>query len=537
MNLPVNLFTWIIAALPIITLLILMVKFQWGAYKAAPIGLVIALISALTVYKSNIFLVFIESLKGAWSALTILIVVWTAILLYEVVDEAKAFKVFRQGMQEFAPNELIQIIILGWVFVSFLQGITGFGVPVAVGAPLLVGMGVSPLWAVFIPLIGHTWANTFGTLAVAWDALILQTDLNSNPELLLRTALWATFFIWIWNLISGVAICWFYGKREALKKGLPAVLIISLIHGGGQLVLSQINSTLAAFVPSTLALLVALLMGKTKRYGSPWKIDKSLIMDRTKHIEEAEDFPKDMSMNQAFLPYYVLTFITLFILLIPQVKKFFGQVSIGFSFPEVSTRYGYVNEAVESFLPFFPFTHAGTFLALSSLVGYLYYRKNNWIKSGGGKKVIRLSFEKTIPSGIAVLGFIIMSQIMSGSGQTVVLAQGISLILGKGYTLLAPVVGMLGAFMTSSNMASNILFGKFQLTTAQILNLDPAPLIGAQTAGGAIGGTIAPGNIILGATTTGILGQEGEILKKILPLSLSGVFLIGIILFISLVIA
>lgn len=536
LSLPVNLFTWFIAALPIIVLLILMVVLQWGADKAAPIGLIIALISALTVFKSDLHLILIESLKGAWSALTVLIIVWTAILLYEVVNEANAFKVFRHGMQKFAPNELMQVLIFGWIFVSFLQGITGFGVPVAVGAPLLVGIGVTPLWAVFIPLVGHAWANTFGTLAVAWDSLVLQTNLHTNPEMLLRTALWAAVFIWIWNLISGVAICWFYGKKEGLKEGLPAVLIISLIHGGGQLLLSQVNQTLAAFIPCTIALIVGLFMGRIKKYGTPWKIEDSIIMDRKKTLEESADYPKDMSMNQAFLPYYILTFITLFVLLIQPVKNFLGQVSIGFSFPQVSTGYGFVNEAVEAFSPYAPFINAGTFLAIASFLGYQYYKKNNWVQRGGGKRVIRLSLEKTIPSGVAVLGFIIMSRIMGGTGQTVVLAQGIALVLGRGYTLLAPVVGMLGSFMTSSNMASNILFGEFQLTTAQILDLEPAALLGAQTAGGAIGNTICPGNIILGTTTAGILGSEGLILKKILPLTVFAAVVIGVILFMVLIV-
>ncbi len=536
LNIPVNLFTWILAALPIIALLLLMVKFQWGAEKAAPVGLLISFLSAITLYKASLSLILLESLKGIWSAVTVLLIVWTAILLYEVVNEAKAFEVFKHGMQKVAPNELIQVLSFGWVFVSFLMGITGFGVPVAIGAPLLVGIGVAPIWAVFIPLIGHAWGNTFGTLAVAWDALVLQTNLGSDPELLLRTALWAAGFIWIWNFISGVAICWFYGKKEALKKGMPAVLLVSVIQGGGQLILSQFNQTLAAFIPSCIALIVVLFLGQTKRYGSEWRIQNSRIMDRSQSTEGTEDYPHDMKINQAFLPYYVLTVITLFILLVKPVKRFLGQLSIGFSFPETSTGYGFVNPALEKFSPFAPFTHAAVFLALSSLIGFLYYKKHNWVEEGAGKKVIRQSLEKTIPSGLAVIGFILMSRIMGGTGQTIVLAQGISAVFGRGYVLLAPVVGMLGAFMTSSNMASNILFGDFQLTTAKILNLDPALILAAQTAGGAIGNTICPGNIILGTTTAGILGQEGVVLKKILPITVFAALIIGTILFLVLIV-
>jgi lactate permease len=134
---------------------------------------------------------------------------------------------------------------------------------------------------------------------------------------------------------------------------------------------------------------------------------------------------------------------------------------------------------------------------------------------------------------MAVLGFILMSRVMGGTGQTVILAQGIASTFGKSYAILAPVVGMLGSFMTSSNMASNILFGEFQLTTARILSLNVAAILGAQTAGGAIGNTICPGNIILGTTTAGILGQEGVVLKKVLPITVTAAVIVGAILFVT----
>ncbi len=535
MNIPLSLVTWGTAVLPIIVLMFLMLKLQWGAKKAAPVGFIIAVVVALAIYKADVTLIGYEVLKGLWSAFAVLIIVWPAVLIYEVTKFSGAFKVFRVGMQKFSPNELLQVLLIGWVFVSFLQGITGFGVPVAVGAPLLVGLGVSPLWAVVIPLVGHSWANTFGTLAVAWDALVLQTNLASNPELLLETAFFAGTFIWIWNAIIGVSLCLFYGGVKALKKGLPAIIIISLIQGGGQLFLGQINQTLACFVPTCIALGVVLLLGKTKMYSEPWRIEDSKLMDRTRTNEEKDDYPKDMTMNQAFVPYYLLTFITLFVLLIAPIKEFLGQFKFGFAFPETVTGYGYVNAATSMFSPIAFLTHASVFLFLSSVLGFLYFKSKGWVKGKDFSVVVNRSLKSTIPSSIAVVSFIVMSRVMGGTGQTVVLARGIVEFLGQGFVVLSPVVGMLGAFMTSSNMASNILFAEFQLTTAELLSFDPAPILAAQTAGGAIGNTICPGNIILGATTAGVLGKEGVILKKVLPLALLAAVIIGLILFLLLV--
>lgn len=128
-----------------------------GATEAAPVGLLITIISGIFLYKADITLIAIESAKGIWYALIILLIVWTAVLMYQVSDAAKAFLVIRSEMSKLFPNELLLVLAMGWIFESFLQGITGFGVPVAVGAPLLIGIGVRPLWAVVLPLLGQAW--------------------------------------------------------------------------------------------------------------------------------------------------------------------------------------------------------------------------------------------------------------------------------------------------------------------------------------------------------------------------------------------
>lgn len=209
---------WGLACLPIIVLLVLMIKFQWGATEAAPVGLVITVITGLVFYKADIRLIVSEGAKGIWNALTILLIVWTAVLMYQVGSEAKAFSVIRDGMRKLLPNELLLVLTMGWIFESFLQGITGFGVPVAVGAPLLIGIGVKPMWAVIIPLLGQSWGNTFGTLGAAWDALAMSAGLTVGSKEYLATAFCTAAFIWFWNIIDGMVICWFYGKGKAIKK-------------------------------------------------------------------------------------------------------------------------------------------------------------------------------------------------------------------------------------------------------------------------------------------------------------------------------
>lgn len=520
MALEINIGLWLVAFLPIIVLLILMVKFQWGASKAAPVGLLISLIIALVFFDADFELIAIESAKGLWNAFTILLIIWPAILIYEVTNEAQAFDAFRKGIQEFTKNELLQILAIGWVFVSFLQGITGFGVPIAVGAPLLVGIGVLPIWAVVIPLLAHSWAGTFGTLAVAWEALLFQTGYQDANSI----AIWAGIFLWIINFIVGLSICWFYGNKVALKKGFPAVIIISTIHGGGQLLLSQFNYSLSAFMMTCIALGVVIILGKSRFYNEKWSFDKSPMMNR-EYKDAFMGERVDMGIVEAFLPYIVLTVLTILALLPPTVNGFLSSWKVGFYFKDT-----------EIYSPISPLTHAGTFLFIAGLVGYFFYKWRGRIESGGGKRIFIKILKKTAPSSVALIGLIIMSKIMSGTGQTIVLATGVAKALDKAYVLLAPSIGLLGSFMTSSNMSSNILFGGFQKATSNILDLNEAAILGAQTAGGAIGNSIAPGSIILGTTTAGILGQEGNVLRKTLPIALTVAGICGLILYITLIV-
>lgn len=533
MNLPINIFMWLLAFLPIAVLLVLMIKFNWGAKKAAPVGLVITIATGMIFYKANVSILISESIKGVWNAFVIILIVFTAILLYQVAVEANAFHAIRNGMSKLIPNELLLILAMGWVFESFLQGITGFGVPVAVGAPLLIGVGVMPMWAVIVPLFGQAWGNTFGTLGAAWDALAMSAGLAVGSPEYWKAALWSGIFLWVWNFIIGMTICWFYGKGRAIKKGLLAVIVISLVQGGGQLFFTQLNTTISCFVPACIALVLLLILSRLPMYREKWSLIDSPIMIRTEESHEEAEDDSEMTLVQAFVPYVVLTAVALIVLLVPAINEALTKIALSLDFPETTTGYGVVNAAVENYSPFRPFTHASMFLLISAIAGYFYFRSHGWIEAGKAGAILKRSIKMTIPSSLAVLCLIIMSKIMGGTGQTIVLAEGISNVLGKGYAILAPIVGLLGSFMTGSNMSSNILFGDFQVTTASFLKLNAAAVLGAQTGGAAIGCAISPSNIVLGTTTANILGNEGQVLKKILPITIVTALFIGVILFVT----
>ena len=528
MSLPVTLGYWLAAVSPIAALLIIMIGFRRGAAEAAPVSLGLAVVVSLFLFGADGQVLTNAITKGTWSALTILTIIWPAILIYEVSQEAGAFETLRHALVQFSPNELLQIFAVGWVFVSFLQGITGL-CSGSRGSSSTGGYGGKALWAVVIPLVGHAWANTFGTLAVAWDALVLNAGLSGGE--LYETALWAALFTWIFNIIAGVSIAWFYGRRPAVKMGLPVILIISTVHGGGQMLLTQINPTLANFRASSLSLGLVYLIGCLPLYRKLYLLSDSEIMDRKRTIVQDENV-SSLGMHRALASYYILTAVTLLVLVITPIKNALSFWKIGLSFPATATSLSVSTPAEALYSPITVFTHSGTFLLVGALGGLAIFLKAKTINIGQVSRIFARTTVQLIPSTIAVVALVAMSQVMQSAGLTMVLAQGTARATAALFPLFSPFIGVLGAFITSSNMASNILFADFQRTTADILGIAIAPILGAQTGGGAMGNTISPGNIILGTTTAAILGSEGKVLRKVLPLSLIGAFLAGIILLI-----
>jgi lactate permease len=526
---------WLVAVAPLVAILVLLVGLRWKAASAAPVGFFLAVLAAFIFFQAPARNVALQSVKGVWDALFIIYVIVPALLLYQVSKRAGAFESLRHGIESVTPNNLLHVLGFGWVFASFLQGITGFGAPIAVTAPLLVAVGVRPIWAVIIPLIGHAWNNTFGTLAVAWEGLNLVTDIE-NPML---TAGLAAGMLLIGNLLAGFAIAWIYGRMRGVREGLLVILVISSIHGVGQVILAPLIPTLAGFVPGTLAVGALFLLARTKMYSGDSEVTDSPIMAEENQIEAGKKAQHegektagegDMSLFLALSPYLALIVLILVAQLIPPVTDVMEAFEIGLAFPELETGLNYTVEAQEAYSAFSPLTHPGTFLLAAAIFAYVLYRGRGYLADDEVRNVFVQTVKSSIPSSIALLAFVPLALVMEGSGQILVLALGVGTVApGPVYVFLSPLIGGLGSFMTSSNMTSNILLGPLQEQTAQTLELPEAVVLAGQTAGGAIANCMAPGNVLLGTGAVGEAGKEGDVIRvtvvyALIFLVLAGVF-------------
>jgi lactate permease len=533
-EIPVTALLWLVAFLPLVAILVLLVGLRWKAASAAPIGYFLAVLGAFLFFETPVRNVALQTVKGVWDALFIIYVIVPALLLYQISKEAGAFETLRWGIESYTPNNLLHVLGFGWVFASFLQGITGFGAPIAVTAPLLVAVGVRPLWAVIIPLIGHAWANTFGTLAVAWVGLNLVTDIQ-NPAL---TAGLAAGMLLIGNVLAGLTITWLYGRMQGVREGLPAVITISFIHGVGQLILAPLIPTLAGFLPGTIAVGALLWLARTSWYDEQSEVKESPVMEEGAQAEAGERAQEEgrahqeegMSLWLALSPYLALIVLIPLVQLIPPLNEALEAFEIGLPFPELTTGLGMVVEAEEAYSAFAPLTHPGTFLLVAALIAYFLYRRGGYLEQKEVGTVLLQTLKTSIPSAIALLAFVSLALVMEGAGQVLVLASGIAMVAPPlVYAFLSPFVGGLGSFMTSSNMSSNILLGPLQERTAVSLALAQSVILAAQTAGGAIANSLAPGNVLLGTGAVGIPGREGEVIRwtvvyVLIFLVLAGIF-------------
>jgi lactate permease len=533
-DLPVTLVSWLLALLPIVTLLVLLAVLRWQAPQAGAVGLVVAAVLALTYYQAPWETVAVAAGQGIWDAVFILLVIWPALLLYRVGTAAGAFDALRRGLSAYSRNHVFLVLAFGWVFASFMQGIAGFGAPIAIVAPLMLAIGVKPVYAVVIPLIGHAWANMFGTLAVGWIATLQVVDLEDEQQ----TAVYTAILLTIPNVLAGLAIAWMAGRSRGVVLALPLVAVVAVLHSGLQLAVMFWEPLLSTFLAGTAALVALYPLSRWRRYSEPARdVTERPAMEQD--AAEEDDAEEDdagagptMGLGMALVPYAVLTVTAVVALAVPPVERFLERFSVGLSFPEVTTGFGVTSEGEDPYSPITPLTHPGAPLLVAVLMTWLLYRARGFFSAQhdreGPQPVGRRLVADATPASVAIMAFLVLAALMERSGQTDVLAQGIDEVSPPlVYAFAANLIGVVGAFMTSSNTASNVLFSQLQVGVAEGAELSTSAVIAAQSTGGAVGNAIAPANIVLGTGTVGSVGQEGQVLRRTLPWTVAVSLVVG----------
>ncbi len=492
---------FIISIIPIILLLVLLLGFRTSIKTAAFIAFLYTVCASVYLGADELLL-GVGIGKGLWMTCWILYIIWPALFIYNLVERVGGFTVIEEKFKQFS-DKLFQLLIVGWVFPSFLQGVTGFGTPVVVTAPLLMGMGYSPLIAAIVPLIGCAWAVTFGSMGSSYLAATLVTQLTTEESLVF--AAFGALFLSIICVLTGIVIAYIYDGINAIKRGYRNILILGVSMGVTLNLMVRIEPAIASFTAGIVGLLIGLLIS-------------------SRELKSKSD--SNVSFTMAFLPYYTLIITVLLVMLPPQIAsiaKTYGV--IGFSFPATSTDIQ-TNPAVDLYNPLKIFAHPGSFILCAGIVAYIiYYMRGLDVKLG---TILKQTTKKSFPSFVSIFAVLSLSTIMMDSGMISVLAHQAAFAL---FPFFSPLIGTLGTFITGSNTSSNMLFGAFQYTTAENMGINPLIILGAQTAGGAIGKVFSPTDMVLAASVTGILGKEGEIMRFTAKVGIGFTVLVGVLTF------
>jgi lactate permease len=525
---PVNLANWLLAFSPIAVVLVLMVGFRWGGKQAGPVGWMVAMLVAWLRFGAGLDVLVYSQLRGILLTLYVLYIIWMALVLYRVVDEAGALGVVGQGIGHLTGDPTMQLLLLAWGFSSFLQGVAGFGVTVAVTAPLMIGLGFPPVVAVASASIGHSWAVTFGSMGSSFQALIAASGLAGKD-----LAPWSSALLGVACFGCGVAAAWTFEGWRSVRRGWPALLLMGSVMAVVQAGLAIIGLwNLAGFGAGLAGLGAGALITRLPRYrfsSTQFPISESPISQLPNSPAPATNQdPRPMPLPLALAPYLLLVVVVAAAELWPWLNDVLNRVVIAIHFPEVQTSYGWVTPAGTG-RTISIFGHAGALLAYVSVMVYLFYRWRGYYTPGVERRIVRQMVKSAVPSSIGIATMVGFAVAMDNSGMTRVLAEGISRAAGPVFALVSPFVGLLGSFMTGSNTNSNVVFAAMQQETAHLLAISVLVILAAQTTGGAVGSMLAPSKIIVGCSTAGLAGREGDVLKKSLLPGLAITALIGLL--------
>lgn len=540
-----------LALLPILAAAVLLVGFRLPARLAMPISFVIAALVAVFGWQYSWIDVLASSIQGLFITFDILYIIFGAILLLNLLKHSGGVAAIREGFTNISGDRRIQVVIICWLFGSFIEGAAGFGTPAAVVAPLLVALGFPAMAAVMLGMMVQSTAVTFG--AVGTPILVGVRGGLQNPELDGRLeGLGASFpeylqlittDVAIFHAIAGVLmptfmVCMmtrFFGQNKSWREGL-AVLPFTLVGGlaftlpyalTGIFLGPEFPSLIGALVGMTIVVSIArggfLQPKKTWDFPEEKTWPKLWLGTLTINMDQPETSRK-ISLTKAWLPYLFLALI-LVLTRLPQLPIKAALTSIKINWSDILGT-GINASSTPLYLP-------GTILIVVGLITIYMHRMNG--------KAVRLAFSESarmlLGAGFVLIFTIPMVRIYINSGgnpadlpaMPIAMAEWVSNQVGQIYPLFAPSIGALGAFIAGSNTVSNLMFSLFQFGVAERLAMPTTLVVALQAVGAAAGNMIAIHNVVAASATVGFLGKEGLILRKTIIPTLYYVLLVGIL--------
>jgi len=488
-----------VAALPVLALVVLLGVLRRPAWQAALAALLIASAIALGPWQMPWRPALQCVLNGATFALwPVMWLVFNGLLLYNISVESGRFNAFRAWMTSNLPDDRrVVLVVVGFCFGALLEGIAGFGTPVAITSSLLILIGYPPLEALVFVLIFNTAPVAFGALGIPLTVLGQVTGLPAATV----AAMVGRQLPFIALLLPFYVIA-LYGGWRSVRSLWPLLLVAGATFAAAQFVASNyIDYTLADILSSLLSLIATLLFVRV------WRPAPDPAYAITANALRASQTPVTIPNWQGWVPWLLLTAIVV-------AWSYFGIASIGqqsIAWPglhnliSITLYHDKPYAAVWSFQPL----ATGTAVLVASVVTCILF--------GVGPRAIARCLAQTVRQiwlpVVTVMLIVSLAYLMNYSG--------LAYTLGKGaastrylFILLSPFLGWIAVALSGSDTSGNALFGNLQVVAARQLNLSPVLFAATNSSGGVMGKMISPQNIATGAAVTQLKGREGTIFAR-----------------------
>lgn len=501
-----------------------------------------AAILALAVWGQSLATVAGATVNGLVTALTLLFIIFGAILLLQTVQESGAIRAIRDGFTDLSPDRRIQALIVAWLFGSMIEGASGFGTPAAVAAPLLVAIGFPAMAAVLVTLIIQSTPVSFG--AVGTPMLVGVGTGLSNSDVVTQSIAPVTLSDYVVQLAVNVALVHalvgfvvplimvgmltrFFGAERSFREGF-AVWPFALFCGFAFTVpYFLVALLLGPEFPSLLGGLIGLaivvpaarrgFLMPTTRFDFPkragWNESWFGRMQAADAPGNQEADARGISLLRAWSPYLVVAVLLVATRTIAPLKAALTSPDATLA---VTDLFGSgINASAQ--LLYSP----GTILILASLLSFMIFRMSG---SAYGR-AWRNSAATMIAAAPALLIAVPMVQVFINTGRgpmesmPLVLAETVANVTGGLWPLFSPLIGALGAFVAGSNTVSNMMFSLFQFSAAEqigLTGLSTILVVTLQAVGGAAGNMICVHNVVAASAVVGLTDREGDVIRMTL---------------------
>jgi lactate permease len=505
------LLSFLVAALPILVALVMLGVLRRPAWQASLAGLIAGLVVAVAVWGMPAGLAFDSVAAGmALALLPVMWIVFTALLLYNLACKSGRFDQFRQWMLDYLPDDRrLVLLVVAFSFGCLLEGISGFGTPVAITSALLIGLGFPALEALTYTLIFNTAPVAFGALGVPITVLGAVTAMPADT-LGAMVGRQLPFFAFLLPFY----VVGLYGGLKSIAKLWPALLV-----SGGSFALTQFATSnfIGYQLTDVLASLVSLIA--TVGFLQVWKPepDPAYAVVRSQAAAKgAERAGYGGWMPWVVVSVVVIVWINLKIFNIGDVKvQWPGLHNAVF----VST-YQKPYAAIWDFQPM----GTGTAILLAAVIVAF------WTRTGLGDffGCVRKTWVQTRIAIATVMLIVGLAFLLNYSGISYTLGMGVA-STGAFFPLVSAFLGWIAVFLSGSDTSGNALFGNLQVVAAQQLNLHPVLMAATNSSGGVMGKMISPQNIATGVSTTDLKGQEGVVFARTFWHSVFLTVLLGIL--------